>query len=49
MDGVRGWVVNALTVTAAHVCSHPQAASVHFPHAGGEEVGKVKDLWWEDK
>jgi hypothetical protein len=42
-------VVKTLTVSAAHVRSHPQAAIIYFPHAIGEVFGEVKDLWWKDK
>ena len=44
-----GMVVEALTITATHVCSHPQPASVHFPHAGGEGVSEGKDFRGKEK
>ena len=44
-----GVVVKALTIAATHVCSHPQAASVHLPHASGEGVGEGRDLRRKDK
>lgn len=46
---VWGLGVIKLTVSAAHVRSHPQAAIIYFPHAIGEDFGKVKDLWRKDK